>query len=132
MFDTIAELNAAKGTFGFVVFDVSGSVVDWGEDFGEEVGGMIGCAGEGEDDFDVTASDGGGGLLEVVFAVFGVVEIGVFFVAFGFAGACAAACVDSSRTCSSIFDVFGVTVDFVRTICASEGLDEVDVALGRA
>lgn len=132
MFDTIAELNAANGTFGFVVFDVEGSEVDWGEDFGEEVGGIIGCAGEGVDGFEVTASGTGGGLLELVFVVFGVVEIGVFFVAFGFAGACAAACVDSSRTCSSIFDVFVVTVDFARTICVSEGLDEVDVASGRA
>lgn len=45
-------------------------------------------------------------------------------------GDCMEAFVDSSRTCSSIFEVFGVTVVFVRPFCDSglEGMeDAVDV-----
>lgn len=51
--------------------------------------------------------------------VFGGVNVCVFLVAFALLGTCAAAFVDNSRTCSKIFEFFGVTMDFARATCAS-------------
>jgi len=118
MFDTMAELNAANGTLVCVAVDGL-----WDIGLGFVVGiwedGVGAC--EGGDGFCGTASEGTRGGLEEDFEASDLVETGIGFAVFGFAGACAVACVDNSRTCSNIFDVFVVTVDFIRDDCDSVG-----------
>jgi len=117
MFDTIAELNAAKGIFGF--WELGGVLRELDVTFEDVAEDVVVCGMEGDFNSAGEAREAD----EVFFVDWSVVwegvASGVFFAAFALLLDCVVAFVDSSRTCSRIFEVFGVTTAFVRATCDS-------------